>query len=100
MKSKPYPTDPEGASSRFVGSFVRRPDQTEVGLSLTLPINGKTYRVQWRPENLKPGLSPVGDPGMPQAVTWLPSRSSWSLSARLPERQTLSESREHAGQDR
>jgi YHS domain-containing protein len=69
MKPKPYSTDPEGTASRFVGSFSRRPDHQEVGLSLTLPINGKTYRVQWRPENLKPGQSPIAEPGMPQAVT-------------------------------
>ena len=68
LKAKPYPSDPAGFSSRFVGSFARRPDQ-QAGLSLTLPIEDRVYRVQWRPENLIPGqFASAGDAPMPQAV--------------------------------
>jgi YHS domain-containing protein len=69
LTPKPYPNEPEGTSSRFVGQFDRQPSQEQVGLSLTIPIDQNTYRVQWRPENLMPGLFAAADPGMPQAVS-------------------------------
>jgi YHS domain-containing protein len=70
LKAKPYPSEPAGTSSRFVGQFDRRSEQEQVGLNLTIPLDDKTYRVQWRPENLVPGqLAAAPDPAMPQAVT-------------------------------
>jgi YHS domain-containing protein len=75
LQPQPYPNEQEGTSSRFVGQFDRRPDQEQVGLSLTIPIDDKTYRVQWRPENLAPGQFATSDPGMPQAVTATTAKS-------------------------
>jgi YHS domain-containing protein len=70
MQANPYSTDPDGMSSRFVGRFDRRPDQGEVGLTVAIPIAGKTYRVQWRPEYLRSGpFALAADPPMPQAVS-------------------------------
>lgn len=69
LTARPFATDPDGTSARFVGRFDRRSDQKEVGLELTLPIDGQTYRLQWRPEYLLPGATlPVADT-MPQAVS-------------------------------
>jgi hypothetical protein len=69
MRARPYPTDPTGTASRFVGRFARRPDQIRVGLSLTVPIDGRTYRVQWRPEDISPGPSGDGAAAMPVAAS-------------------------------
>jgi hypothetical protein len=62
----PYPGELEGMSSRFVGETTLR--LGSVGLTLTIPYQGRTYRVQWRPENLAPGAVEGGDASMPQAV--------------------------------
>ena len=69
LTPKPYSTDPDGMTSRLVGQFARRPDQEQVGLMLTLPMDDQTYRVSWRPENLVPGQFAAPDPGMPQPVS-------------------------------
>jgi YHS domain-containing protein len=66
LSPAPYPGEPEGMSSRFVAETDRRIGS--VGLTLTIPYQGKTYRVQWRPENLPPGAVEGGEASMPQAV--------------------------------
>jgi hypothetical protein len=53
--ARPVSTDPQGESSRFVGKLGRTVAAMQAGLSLSIPIEGKTYRLQWRPEHLLPG---------------------------------------------
>lgn len=71
LKPKPFSTDPKYHSSRFVGRFARRLDQQEVGLNLSVPIEGRTYRLQWRPENLRMGMlrAAHSETVMPQAAS-------------------------------
>jgi YHS domain-containing protein len=66
MTAKPYPTDPKGTASRFVGQFDRRDNKQNVGLNVTLPIQNQTYRVQFQAENLAGTPTEVA---MPQAVS-------------------------------
>lgn len=66
LRPDPNPGDPPGNASRFVGAFARRPDQTSLGFSLTLPIEGRTYRVVWSPEQLSGGAK---DASMPAALS-------------------------------
>ena len=66
LSARPYPGEPKGMSSRFVGETETKPGA--VGLMLTVPYQGRTYRVQWRPEQLPPGAVEGGDAGMPAAL--------------------------------
>ena len=67
LTARPVATDPPGQTSRFMGSIGRSINSMQVGLSLTLPIENRTYRLQWRPEHLIPGAQ-LPDASMPQAV--------------------------------
>lgn len=67
LAPRPLSTDPQGMSSRFVASLGRPVKAMQVGLSLTIPLFGQTYRLQWRPEYLIPGAT-LTDASMPAAV--------------------------------
>lgn len=67
LAARPVSTDPTGLSSRFVAKIDRSLASGAVGLSLTVPIEGASYRLQWQPGQLIPGAS-VGDAAMPAAV--------------------------------
>ncbi|WP_309719841.1 hypothetical protein [Armatimonas sp.] len=67
LTARPISTDPAGMTSRFIGKLGRSVEMMQIGLCLTLPIENRTYRLQWRPEHLIPGAQ-LPDASMPQAV--------------------------------
>ncbi|MCX6367480.1 MAG: hypothetical protein NTX57_12335 [Armatimonadetes bacterium] len=67
VTARPVATDPPGMTSRFVAELGRTVETMQVGLSLTIPIAGHSYRLQWRPEHLVPGAQ-LADAAMPAAV--------------------------------
>ena len=67
VTARPVANDPSGMASRFVAELGRTVAMMEVGLSLTIPIEGRSYRLQWRPEHLIPGAQ-LADASMPAAV--------------------------------
>lgn len=52
LQPRPYPGEAEGSASRYEGTFSSTSLSGTPGAALTLPYAGRTYRVQWRPENL------------------------------------------------
>jgi hypothetical protein len=68
MAPKPYPGEPRGTSSRFVGQIPNfQPGQT--GLTLTLAFQGHNYRIQWPGLALMPGAGAASeDAAMPEAL--------------------------------
>jgi YHS domain-containing protein len=69
LTPQPYPGEPKGSSSRFVGQLPGfQPGQT--GLTLTIPFQGRNYRVQWTGVGLMPGAAAGGggEVAMPQAL--------------------------------
>lgn len=67
LTAEPYPGEPAHTSSRFIGETGKSPGQT--GLVLTIPYQGQTYRVSWRPEQLPVGAVEGGaQTAMPQAL--------------------------------
>ncbi len=54
LSTKPYPSDGEGNASRFAGTFdaLRLSPGQQIALSLSLPFDGQTYRIQWTPGRL------------------------------------------------
>lgn len=67
VTARPVATDPPGMTSRFVAELGRTVETMQVGLSLTIPIEGRSYRLQWRPEHLIPAAQ-LADASMPAAV--------------------------------
>ncbi|MGC4044752.1 MAG: hypothetical protein QM758_13245 [Armatimonas sp.] len=66
LTAEPYPGEPVHTSSRFIGETGRAPGQA--GLTMTIPYDGRTYRVSWRPEQLPVGAVEGGDSSMPKAL--------------------------------
>ncbi len=75
LSAKPFPSDGDGQSSHFVGTFdTAKLRGEQMALSLSLPFEGRTYRIQWSPSSLAmadSGSSHLGnsDASMPAAVT-------------------------------
>lgn len=73
LSAKPFPDDGDGQSSRFVGKFDATKVRGQIAFSLSLPFDGRTYRIQWSPSSLMMADSGGGhngsNPAMPAAVT-------------------------------
>ncbi len=73
LKAAPYPNEPAGMSSRFVGQIDPPAWSEQLAVFLTVALKGKNYLLRWWPKNLlsvppDPSVVPAADPTMPTAV--------------------------------
>jgi YHS domain-containing protein len=68
LNPQPYAGEPQGHASRFLGTFQAGEAGENTGLTVTIPYQNSTYRVQWRPEYLRSGIRDASETVMPKSL--------------------------------